>query len=87
MDVWPDNRHMITADGQSFIAFRKHAGVAIALGDPVGPPDAIAPTIDDFIALCDQAALVPYFFSCTQRHHLGHRRDSAGRVRRSPRTT
>ena len=37
----------------------------VALGDPVGPPDAIAPAIDDFIALCDRAALVPYFFSCT----------------------
>ena len=72
--TWPENRHMITADGQSFIAFRKHAGVAIALGDPVGPPDAIAPAIDDFIALCDRAALVPVLLLLHPRHHLGHRR-------------
>ena len=38
MTTWPENRHMITEDGQSYIAFRKHAGVAVALGDPVGPP-------------------------------------------------
>ncbi len=25
---------MITEDGQSYVAFRKHAGVAVALGDP-----------------------------------------------------
>ena len=55
MTTWPENRHMITADGQSYIAFRKHAGVAIALGDPVGPPGAAAATINDFIALCDSA--------------------------------
>ena len=38
MTTWPENRHMVTADGQSYLAFRKHAGVAVALGDPVGPP-------------------------------------------------
>ncbi len=66
MTTWPENRHMITADGQSYIAFRKHAGVAIALGDPIGPPGAAAATINDFITLCDSAAMVPYFFSCTE---------------------
>jgi len=66
MTTWPENRHMITADGQSYLAFRKHAGVAIALGDPVGPPGSIGGTINDFIALCDRTALVPYIFSCTQ---------------------
>ncbi|HYN73833.1 MAG TPA: DUF2156 domain-containing protein, partial [Nakamurella sp.] len=66
MTTWPENRHMITADGQSYLAFRKHAGVAVALGDPVGPPGSATSTINDFIALCDKAALVPYIFSCTR---------------------
>jgi lysylphosphatidylglycerol synthetase-like protein (DUF2156 family) len=66
MTTWPENRHMITADGQSYLAFRKHAGVAIALGDPVGPPGSIGSTINDFVQLCDRAAMVPYIFSCTR---------------------
>src|SRR5664279_4796652 len=66
MTTWPENRHMITADGESYIAFRKHAGVAVALGDPVGPPGSTQTTINDFVALCDGAGLIPYFFSCTQ---------------------
>jgi lysylphosphatidylglycerol synthetase-like protein (DUF2156 family) len=65
MTTWPENRHMITEDGQSYIAFRKHAGVAVALGDPIGPPGAAEATINSFVQLCDSAALVPYFFSCT----------------------
>lgn len=64
MTTWPENRHMITADGQGYIAFRKHAGVAVALGDPVGPPGSTAAILDDFVAMCDKAALVPYIFSC-----------------------
>ena len=64
MTTWPENRHMITADGQGYLAFRKHAGVAVALGDPVGPPGSTAGIINDFIAMCDKAALVPYIFSC-----------------------
>ena len=65
MTTWPENRHMITEDGQGYIAFRKHAGVAVALGDPIGPPGSAESTIKSFVQLCDGAALVPYFFSCT----------------------
>ncbi len=64
MTTWPENRHMITANGQGYLAFRKHAGVAVALGDPIGPPGSTAGIIEDFIAMCDKAALVPYVFSC-----------------------
>ncbi|MTD13852.1 DUF2156 domain-containing protein [Nakamurella sp. YIM 132087] len=67
MTTWPENRHMITEDGQSYLAFRRHAGVAVALGDPVGPPESTAATIQAFVGLCDRAALVPYIFSCTAR--------------------
>ncbi len=63
MTTWPENRHMVTADGQSYLAFRKHAGVAVALGDPVGPPGSAGATIADFVGLCDRTALVPYLFS------------------------
>ncbi|MEP6562032.1 MAG: DUF2156 domain-containing protein [Nakamurella sp.] len=64
MTTWPENRHMVTADGQSYLAFRKHAGVAVALGDPVGPAGSAQATIDDFVQMCDKAAMLPYIFSC-----------------------
>ncbi|MBM9468374.1 bifunctional lysylphosphatidylglycerol flippase/synthetase MprF [Nakamurella leprariae] len=66
MTTWPENRQMVTADGEGFVAFRKHAGVAVALGDPVGPPGSAATTINEFVQLCDNSGLVPYIFSCTR---------------------
>lgn len=65
MTTWPENRHMLTEDGQSYLAFVRHAGVAVALGDPIGPPGSVDGTIKDFVALCDRAGLVPYIFSCS----------------------
>ena len=65
MTTWSENRHMITEDGQSFIAFVRHANVAVALGDPVGPPGSKADTIAAFVTLCDRAGMVPYIFSCS----------------------
>lgn len=67
MTTWADNRHMITADGRSYVAFVRRARVAVALGDPVGPPEALPATINDFVTLCDKAGMVPYIFSCTAR--------------------
>ena len=78
---------MITADGQSYLAFRKHAGVAVALGDPVGPPGSTGADHRRLRRLCDQAALVPYIFSCTGGDRGGHRRAGLAERRRSPRTT
>lgn len=66
MTTWPENRHFITADGQSYLAFRKHAGVAVVLGDPIGPPGSTAPAIGEFLTMCEQASLIPYFFSCSR---------------------
>ena len=67
MTTWPENRHMVTEDGQSYVAFVRHAGVAVALGDPVGPPENLAATVAEFVALCERAGMVPYLFSCTHR--------------------
>lgn len=59
MTTWPENFHLVTADGESYLAFRRHAGVAVALGDPVGPPGSTEATLQSFVDLCDKAALVP----------------------------
>jgi lysylphosphatidylglycerol synthetase-like protein (DUF2156 family) len=66
MTTWADNRHMLSNDGQSYVAFRRQAGVAVALGDPVGPRDQVAETVGEFVRGCDRAGVVPFFFSCTE---------------------
>ncbi|HWM04095.1 MAG TPA: DUF2156 domain-containing protein [Actinophytocola sp.] len=65
MTTWPDNAHFFTSDGESFIAYRRHAGMAIALGDPVGPPGTMTRTIAEFTAMCDHIGLKPCLFSVT----------------------
>ncbi|MFN8619780.1 MAG: DUF2156 domain-containing protein [Chloroflexota bacterium] len=65
MTTWPRMRHMVSADGTGFIGFREHAGVAIALGDPVGPDGAAEDLLDDFVARCEAADVIPFLFSCT----------------------
>jgi lysylphosphatidylglycerol synthetase-like protein (DUF2156 family) len=65
MTTWPENRHFFAPDGRSFVAYRRHAGVAIALGDPVGPPESRAGAIAAFTEMCDSSGLVPCLFSVT----------------------
>ena len=67
MTTWPENRQLVTADGEGYVAYRRHAGVAVALGDPVGPPGSTEATLTAFFAACDKAGIIPYMFSCTAR--------------------
>src|SRR5262249_54746264 len=57
MTVWPENFHFFGPDGESYLAYRRHAGVAIALGDPIGPDPA--GTIAAFTELCDNSGVLP----------------------------
>ena len=63
MTTWPENSQLITADESAYLAFRKHAGVAIAIGDPVGPPGSGPRVLKEFVPFCDDASLVPCLFS------------------------
>ncbi|WP_344441143.1 DUF2156 domain-containing protein [Kitasatospora nipponensis] len=66
MTTWPDNSYFFPADdGASYLAYRVHAGVAVALGDPVGAAGARSGTITRFAEMCDHAGLVPCLFSAT----------------------
>jgi lysylphosphatidylglycerol synthetase-like protein (DUF2156 family) len=63
MITWPDNSYFRTGDG--VVAYQRHAGVAVALGDPVGPPDGRADLVRDFAAMCERTGTVPCLFSIT----------------------
>jgi phosphatidylglycerol lysyltransferase len=48
----PEMSYFWSTSGQSFIAYRLMRGVALALGDPVGPADEHAKLLADFVDYC-----------------------------------
>ena len=65
MTTWPDNRYFVTGSGTSVVAYQVHAGVAIAIGDPVGPTEERASAITEFVQDSERFGLVPTVFSAT----------------------
>ncbi len=63
MTTWPENRHFLPTVVDGYVAFQKHAGVAIALGDPVAPAGATGAIVTEFAAMCDRSGWVPCMFS------------------------
>ncbi|WP_207926429.1 bifunctional lysylphosphatidylglycerol flippase/synthetase MprF [Actinocrispum wychmicini] len=66
MTTWPANRYFVSEDGGSYLAYRRHAGVAVALGDPIAPDGTAAATITEFTTMCENSGLVPCVFSATE---------------------
>lgn len=66
MTTWPRNTYFVREDGRSYLAYRKHAGVAVALGDPIAPDGTAAATVTEFAAMCENSGLVPCVFSATE---------------------
>lgn len=71
MATWPDNRHFFSASGRSMLAYQLHAGVAIVLGDPIGPPGERARVCGEFVAAVERAGLVPCFFVVGEESRAG----------------
>ncbi len=65
MATWPDRSWFRTPDGDSVVAYERHAGVAVALGDPIGAPERRGATVSEFAAMCEHTGTVPCFFSVT----------------------
>ena len=61
MISWAPNRYLPVGDG--LIAFQSHAGVAIALGDPVAARGSEGTALRAFAEHAQQAGLVPCVFS------------------------
>ncbi|SEF35424.1 Lysylphosphatidylglycerol synthetase, C-terminal domain, DUF2156 family [Amycolatopsis pretoriensis] len=66
MTTWPRNTYFVREDGRSYLAYRKHAGVAVALGDPIAPDGTAAATVTEFALMCENTGLVPCVFSATE---------------------
>jgi phosphatidylglycerol lysyltransferase-like protein len=64
MTTWPENSYF--RDGESFVAYQRHAGVAIGLGDPVGPAADRAEAVRAYATMCERNSWVPCLFSATE---------------------
>ncbi|MBM7515834.1 bifunctional lysylphosphatidylglycerol flippase/synthetase MprF [Nocardioides nitrophenolicus] len=65
MTTWPGVRYFYDPRGEGYLAYRRHLGVALALGDPIGTPDWRARAAREFAAFCDDEHLVPSHFAVT----------------------
>ncbi|WP_433787684.1 bifunctional lysylphosphatidylglycerol flippase/synthetase MprF [Actinomycetospora sp. CA-101289] len=65
MTTWPENRYLTHGTADGITAFRVHAGVAVALGDPIVAPADRAAALEDFRAMAERAGWVPCLFSAT----------------------
>lgn len=53
--------------GRGIVAFQRRSGVALALGDALGPDEARAATVRAFIERAENAGLAPCFFSAGEQ--------------------
>ena len=49
--VWPDKSFFFGSQ-RSFVAYKVHRGVAVSLGDPVGPEEDLETTVSSFVRYC-----------------------------------
>jgi phosphatidylglycerol lysyltransferase len=63
MALWRGNRLWFAQDGAHAVAFREVNGVAITLGEPVGPEEGRVAAAGGFALSCDDAGLTPVFYA------------------------
>ena len=62
-----DKNYFFSADGRSLIAYLYVRGTAMVAGDPVGPPQDTARTIDEFLHFCAGRGWRTAFFAVRER--------------------
>ncbi|HEY3414236.1 MAG TPA: phosphatidylglycerol lysyltransferase domain-containing protein [Armatimonadota bacterium] len=58
----PDKAYCFNADRSGVIAYKVVAGVALALGDPIAPPEAVPALVLQFCNLCARNDWLPAFY-------------------------
>jgi phosphatidylglycerol lysyltransferase len=57
-----DKHHFLAAAGRATLAYRVSTGVAITVGDPIGPPETFEAAVDEFLAYCRRHDWIPSFY-------------------------
>ncbi|WP_374230555.1 rhomboid family intramembrane serine protease [Rhodococcus sp. ARC_M6] len=65
MTTWKGNSYWFSSDGSSYVAYRVVVGVALTTGDPVGPPDRMRRTIEEFAEFVSDNGWIPCLYSVT----------------------
>jgi lysylphosphatidylglycerol synthetase-like protein (DUF2156 family) len=63
MTTWAGNTYWFSGTGQSFIAFRVIAGIALTAGGPVGPKHLTSAAVEEFYGYCRANGWTPCFYS------------------------
>lgn len=63
MTLWSGNSYWFSPTGNSYIAYRLGSGVALTVGDPVGPPQELQQSVDGFAAYCADSGVTACFYS------------------------
>ncbi|GAA1501695.1 bifunctional lysylphosphatidylglycerol flippase/synthetase MprF [Nocardioides humi] len=66
MTTWPGVRYLYDPRGEGYIAYRRHLGVALALGDPIGTPGWRHRAPAEFAAFCADEHLIPSHFAVSR---------------------
>ncbi|MDQ0644530.1 DUF2156 domain-containing protein [Microbacterium murale] len=66
MTTWDNMEYLRTSSG-GIVPFQLRSGAAIALADPLGPPEGHADSVREFIAAAEEHAVTPCFFSASER--------------------
>ncbi|MGV8965809.1 MAG: bifunctional lysylphosphatidylglycerol flippase/synthetase MprF [Cellulomonas sp.] len=65
MGLWEGNTYWFSPDGSSYVAYRLVQGVALTVGDPVGPASGRADRFVEFVDFCESIGAVPAFYSAS----------------------
>lgn len=65
--LWSDKNYFFDTDKKSFISFKVHKGIAMALGSPVAKTKVDSTLIDEFGVYCYQQGLLPAFYCISEQ--------------------
>jgi lysylphosphatidylglycerol synthetase-like protein (DUF2156 family) len=58
----PEKQIFVSSDASTLISCRIVSGIALALGDPIGPVDRMEQAISEFRSFCQNADIIPAFY-------------------------
>jgi lysylphosphatidylglycerol synthetase-like protein (DUF2156 family) len=63
MATWAGNSYWFSADGRHAVAYRDASGIALTVGEPIGPPDGLVEAARAFAIACDDRGVTSAFYT------------------------